>query len=131
MESINALGRRKAAVARVYLNDGKGNITLSEGEDIEAPVSELDLSNAIYLKNIACLGHLPNIKTLNLTNMENANITTVAWTGIINSDPSMLYISLRKTRYSYDIINNRKEFVINMDSYGKMVQITILFPMIN
>ena len=63
-------------ISLVYLNpDGKGNITLSEGEDIEAPVSELDLSNAIYLKNIACLGHLPNIKTLNLTNMENANIT--------------------------------------------------------
>ncbi len=29
MEAINALGRRKAAVARVYLNDGKGNITVN------------------------------------------------------------------------------------------------------
>ena len=29
MESINALGRRKAAVARVYLNDGKGKITVN------------------------------------------------------------------------------------------------------
>lgn len=29
MESINALGRRKAAVARVYLKDGKGNITVN------------------------------------------------------------------------------------------------------
>jgi small subunit ribosomal protein S9 len=29
MESINTLGRRKAAVARVYLNDGKGNITVN------------------------------------------------------------------------------------------------------
>ncbi len=32
MEPINALGRRKAAVARVYLNDGKGNITIN-GKD--------------------------------------------------------------------------------------------------
>lgn len=32
MESINAIGRRKAAVARVYLNDGKGNITIN-GKD--------------------------------------------------------------------------------------------------
>jgi small subunit ribosomal protein S9 len=32
MESINALGRRKAAVAIVYLNDGKGNITIN-GKD--------------------------------------------------------------------------------------------------
>ena len=29
MEPINALGRRKAAVARVYLNDGKGKITVN------------------------------------------------------------------------------------------------------
>jgi len=29
MESINALGRRKAAVARVYLSDGKGKITVN------------------------------------------------------------------------------------------------------
>ena len=26
MESINAIGRRKASVARVYLSKGKGNI---------------------------------------------------------------------------------------------------------
>lgn len=30
MESINAIGRRKAAVARVYLTDGKGNITVND-----------------------------------------------------------------------------------------------------
>jgi small subunit ribosomal protein S9 len=29
MESINALGRRKAAVARVYVSDGKGKITVN------------------------------------------------------------------------------------------------------
>ena len=29
MEPINAIGRRKAAVARVYLSDGKGNITVN------------------------------------------------------------------------------------------------------
>jgi small subunit ribosomal protein S9 len=29
MESVNAIGRRKAAVARVYLSDGKGNITIN------------------------------------------------------------------------------------------------------
>ena len=29
MESINAIGRRKAAVARVYLSDGKGKITVN------------------------------------------------------------------------------------------------------
>jgi len=32
MEVINALGRRKTAVARVYLTDGKGNITINKRE---------------------------------------------------------------------------------------------------
>jgi small subunit ribosomal protein S9 len=32
MEAINALGRRKAAVARVILSDGKGNITINKRE---------------------------------------------------------------------------------------------------
>ncbi len=30
MEPVNALGRRKAAVARVYLSDGKGKITVND-----------------------------------------------------------------------------------------------------
>lgn len=32
MEIINALGRRKSAVARVYVNAGKGNITINGKE---------------------------------------------------------------------------------------------------
>ena len=47
-------------------------------------------------------------------NMEKSNIITVAWTGIINTDKPMCYISVRKERYSYDIIKKTKEFVINL-----------------
>ena len=32
--------------------------------------------------------------------MEKHNIITIAWTGIINSDPPLTYISVRKERYS-------------------------------
>lgn len=46
--------------------------------------------------------------------MENSNIITVAWTGTINSDPAMTYISVRPERYSYDIIKESGEFVINV-----------------
>ncbi|MDO5558266.1 MAG: flavin reductase family protein [Oscillospiraceae bacterium] len=46
--------------------------------------------------------------------MEKANIITVAWTGIINTHPAMTYISVRPSRYSYDIIRNSGEFVINL-----------------
>jgi small subunit ribosomal protein S9 len=30
MEVINSIGRRKAAIARVYLNEGKGKITVND-----------------------------------------------------------------------------------------------------
>lgn len=42
------------------------------------------------------------------------NIITVAWTGTICTNPPMVYISVRPERYSYDIIKNSKEFVINL-----------------
>ena len=45
---------------------------------------------------------------------EKANVFTAAWTGIINTKPPMLYISVRPTRYSYDIIKNSGEFVVNL-----------------
>ena len=37
--------------------------------------------------------------------MEKSNIITVAWTGIINTNPAMVYISVRPTRYSYKLNN--------------------------
>lgn len=46
--------------------------------------------------------------------MEKSNIITVAWTGIINTNPAMVYISVRPTRYSYNLIKEQKEFVINL-----------------
>lgn len=45
---------------------------------------------------------------------EKPNIITIAWTGIINSDPPMTYISVRKERYSHEIISETGEFVINL-----------------
>ena len=42
------------------------------------------------------------------------NIITIAWTGIINTDPPMTYVSVRKERYSHDIIKKTGEFVINL-----------------
>ena len=42
------------------------------------------------------------------------NIITIAWTGTINSDPPMTYISVRKERHSYNMIKDAGEFVINL-----------------
>ena len=46
--------------------------------------------------------------------VENSNIITVAWTGILNTNPAMVYISVRPTRYSYKLIKQQGEFVINL-----------------
>ena len=45
---------------------------------------------------------------------EKPNIITVAWTGTICTNPPMAYVSIRPERYSYDIIKESKEFVINL-----------------
>lgn len=45
---------------------------------------------------------------------ERPNIITIAWAGTICSDPAMVSISIRPERYSYDIIKETKEFVINL-----------------
>ena len=45
---------------------------------------------------------------------EKPNIITIAWTGVINSDPPMTYVSVRKERYSHSIISEPKAFVINL-----------------
>ena len=55
--------------------------------------------------------------------MENPNALTVAWTGITCSDPPMTYISVRPERYSYEIIKNSGEFVINLTT-GAMARAT-------
>lgn len=43
-----------------------------------------------------------------------SNLITVAWTGMICSDPAMLYISVRPERYSYGLIKERMEFTVNV-----------------
>lgn len=45
---------------------------------------------------------------------EDANIITVAWTGIINTVPPKTYISVRPSRHSYALIRESGEFVINL-----------------
>lgn len=45
---------------------------------------------------------------------EKPNIVTVAWTGTVCSDPVMVSVSVRPERYSYDIIKETGEFVINL-----------------
>lgn len=46
--------------------------------------------------------------------VESPTALTVAWTGIVSSDPPRLYISVRPERHSYEIIKSTGEFAVNM-----------------
>ncbi|MBQ5329477.1 MAG: flavin reductase family protein [Oscillospiraceae bacterium] len=46
--------------------------------------------------------------------VEEPNVLTIAWTGIINSSPAMTYISVRPERWSHHLIAESGEFVINV-----------------
>ena len=46
--------------------------------------------------------------------MEDSNIITVAWTGIVNTVPPKTYISVRPSRHSYKMIKDSGEFVVNL-----------------
>lgn len=55
--------------------------------------------------------------------MDTSNILTVAWTGILSSDKPFVYISIRKERYSYNLIKKNMEFCINLTNED-LVKIT-------
>lgn len=42
------------------------------------------------------------------------NIITIAWAGTVNSDPPMVSVSIRKNRYSHDLVQRSGEFVVNL-----------------
>lgn len=67
----------------------------------------------IHLKSGTLLGPLPAVM-VSCGDMENSNIITVAWTGILSSDPPRAYISVRPSRHSHDILREKGEFVINL-----------------
>ncbi len=57
---------------------------------------------------------LPAVLVTVSDNEGNDNVLTVAWTGTICTNPAMVYISVRPERYSYHMIEESGEFVINL-----------------
>lgn len=55
--------------------------------------------------------------------LEKPSALTVAWTGIISSDPPRMYISVRSERNSYEIIKQSGEFAVNMMPSGFVKQV--------
>ncbi len=55
--------------------------------------------------------------------MGKPNVMTAAWTGVLCSDPTLVYVSLRPSRYSHEIISQTKEFVINLPTVALAKQV--------
>ena len=67
----------------------------------------------ITWKGSALLAPVPPVM-VTCGDMENSNIITVGWTGIINTHPPRVSIAVRPTRHSYQIIKDSGEFVIHL-----------------
>lgn len=57
---------------------------------------------------------VPSVLVTVANNAGEANVFTVAWAGTVCSDPAMVSISVRPERYSYQMIKETGEFVINL-----------------
>lgn len=69
--------------------------------------------NKVTWKGSVLLGPIPPVLVSCGTN-EKPNMFTVAWAGVINTHPPRVSISVRPSRYSYDLICQSGEFVINL-----------------
>ena len=67
-----------------------------------------------YWKGGNMLNPLPAVMVSCKSKEGKNNIITVAWCGNLCTNPPILYISVRPERYSYNIIKETKEFVVNL-----------------
>ena len=69
----------------------------------------------VQIKGGTLLAPLPTLM-VTVGDMENSNIITIGWAGTICSQPPRMYVSIRKERYSYDMLMQSKDFVANLTS---------------
>jgi len=64
---------------------------------------------------------VPNVLVTSCLEAGNPNIVTIAWTGIMNSEPPVVYISLRSEgRHSHRMVKDSGEFVINIPTASQV-----------
>ena len=64
-------------------------------------------------KGGALLAPVPPV-LVTVSDGERDNVFTVAWTGLINTIPPKTYISVRPSRYSYEMLKKNGEFALNL-----------------
>lgn len=77
----------------------------------------------LQLKPSTMLNPVPVVLVTCVDNNGKPNIITVAWTGTVNSEPPMLSISLGRERYSYKLIRDKGQFVVNLAN-EKLARVT-------
>jgi flavin reductase (DIM6/NTAB) family NADH-FMN oxidoreductase RutF len=55
--------------------------------------------------------------------LDTPNIITLAWVGTACSDPPMLSVAIRPTRYSYRLVNAAREFVVNIPLASQLAKV--------
>ena len=66
----------------------------------------------------------PNpVMLVSSTHKRKESIITLAWGGTCSSNPPYVSVAIRKNRYSYDLIINSKEFVLNLPTASMLEQV--------
>jgi len=68
-----------------------------------------------------CLMPLPVVLATCRSAAGKDNIITIAWTGVVCSDPPMISIAVRPSRFSHELLAQNGDFVANLPSAGTMV----------
>jgi flavin reductase (DIM6/NTAB) family NADH-FMN oxidoreductase RutF len=79
------------------------------------PKTEFGPSEALYPVPVVLVSCSDKIK-------KRANIITIAWCGVICSNPPLISVSIRRSRYSHKLIKDAGDFVINIPSKNILKQ---------
>lgn len=63
---------------------------------------------------------VPTILVTSQSGDSKPNIITIAWTGVMNSNPPVVYIGVNPIRYSHELIKESGEYVINIPSKDQL-----------
>ena len=72
--------------------------------------------NKVNLRPTTTMFPLPVMLITCVDGSGKPNIITLAWVGMVNSDPPMVSISIRPSRYSHGLVKASQEFVVNIPS---------------
>lgn len=79
--------------------------------------------NKVTHKPLPGLFPVPTVLVTSQTAESKPNIITIAWTGIMNSAPPVVYIGVNPSRYSHGLIETSGEYVINIPSVDQALQV--------